>query len=48
VAILLALATLAWWLRAARMAGMDAGPGTDLGALGWFLGVWMVMMAARD
>ena len=28
------------------MAGMDAGPGTDLGALGWFLGVWVVMMAA--
>ena len=25
---------------------MDAGPGTDLGALGWFLGVWVVMMAA--
>ena len=25
---------------------MDAGPGTDLGALGWFTGVWAVMMAA--
>jgi len=25
---------------------MDEGPGTDLGALGWFLGVWVVMMAA--
>jgi predicted metal-binding membrane protein len=25
---------------------MDAGPGTDLGALGWFLGVWVTMMAA--
>jgi predicted metal-binding membrane protein len=25
---------------------MDAGPGTDLGALGWFLGVGVVMMAA--
>jgi predicted metal-binding membrane protein len=25
---------------------MDAGPGTDIGALGWFLGVWVVMMAA--
>ena len=25
---------------------MDAGPGTDLGALGWFVGVWVVMMAA--
>jgi predicted metal-binding membrane protein len=25
---------------------MDEGPGTGLGALGWFLGVWVVMMAA--
>ncbi len=37
---------VAWWSTADRMAGMDAGPGTDLGALGWFLGVWVVMMAA--
>src|SRR3954447_18820630 len=28
------------------MSGMDAGPGTDPGALGFFLGVWVVMMAA--
>jgi predicted metal-binding membrane protein len=28
------------------MGGMDAGPGTDLGNLGWFLGAWVVMMAA--
>src|SRR4051794_2318778 len=28
------------------MRGMDAGPGTDLGTLGWFIGVWVVMMAA--
>jgi predicted metal-binding membrane protein len=46
VALLLALAAVAWWSTADRMAGMDAGPGTDLGALGWFLGVWTVMMAA--
>jgi predicted metal-binding membrane protein len=25
---------------------MDMGPGTDLGSLGWFTGVWVVMMAA--
>ncbi len=25
---------------------MDAGPWTSLGSLGWFLGVWVVMMAA--
>ena len=46
VALLLALAALAWWATANQMAGMDAGPGTDLGALGWFIGVWVVMMAA--
>src|SRR5437763_10934641 len=46
VALLFALAAVAWWSTADRMAGMDAGPGTDLGALGWFLGVWVVMMAA--
>ena len=40
------LAGIAWWSTADQMAGMDAGPGTDLGALGWFLGVWVVMMAA--
>jgi predicted metal-binding membrane protein len=28
------------------MQDMDAGPWTSLGSLGWFLGVWVVMMAA--
>jgi predicted metal-binding membrane protein len=46
IALLFALAIVAWWSTADRMSGMDAGPGTDLGALGWFLGVWIVMMAA--
>src|SRR3954463_1722505 len=46
IALLLGLASLAWWSTAHRMAGMDAGPGTALGALGWFVGVWVVMMAA--
>ncbi len=46
IALLLALAAVAWWSTADRMAGMDEGPGTALGALGWFLGVWVVMMAA--
>lgn len=46
VALLLVLAVAAWWSTADRMAEMDAGPGTALGALGWFLGVWVVMMAA--
>jgi predicted metal-binding membrane protein len=46
VALLFALAGLAWWSSAVRMAGMDGGPGTPPGALGWFLVVWVVMMAA--
>jgi predicted metal-binding membrane protein len=46
VMLLVALAGLAWWWTADRMRGMDAGPGTELGALGWFVGVWVVMMAA--
>jgi predicted metal-binding membrane protein len=46
IAALFGLAALAWWSTAERMAGMDDGPGTDLGAVGWFLGVWIVMMAA--
>ncbi len=46
VVLLLGLAAAAWWSTVDRMAGMDTGPGSDLGALGWFLGVWVVMMAA--
>ena len=46
IALLLAFAAVAWWSTADRMQGMDDGPGTELGALGWFLGVWVVMMAA--
>jgi predicted metal-binding membrane protein len=46
VALLFALAALGWWSTADRMRGMDNGPWTDLGALGWFLGVWVVMMGA--
>jgi predicted metal-binding membrane protein len=46
VALLFALAALAWWWTVERMRGMDDGPGTSLGTLGWFLGIWVVMMAA--
>lgn len=46
VVALLATGALAWWLTAERMVGMDAGPGTDLGTLGWFTGSWALMMAA--
>jgi predicted metal-binding membrane protein len=43
---LLAAASLAWLSTVARMTGMDAAPGTDLGTLGWFTVTWAVMMAA--
>jgi predicted metal-binding membrane protein len=46
VALLLAVAAVAWWSTIRSMGGMGASPGTDLGALGWFVGVWIVMMAA--
>jgi predicted metal-binding membrane protein len=46
VATILAVAGIAWWATVERMTGMDAGPGTTLGTLAWFTGVWIVMMAA--
>jgi predicted metal-binding membrane protein len=46
LATLLALAAGGWVLTEARMAGMDAGPGTDPGTLGFFAISWVVMMAA--
>ncbi len=46
IGLLFALAALGWWWTADRMQGMDEGPGTPPGALGWFVGVWVVMMAA--
>jgi predicted metal-binding membrane protein len=46
VAVLLALAGIGWWWSVEQMGGMDGGPWTGLGSLGWFLGVWIVMMAA--
>jgi predicted metal-binding membrane protein len=46
VASLLAAALVAWLVTINRMRGMDAGPGTALGGLGWYLGVWVTMMAA--
>ena len=46
VAGALGLAAVAWIATADRMAGMDAGPGTELGGLGWFTVSWLLMMAA--
>ena len=45
-ALLLGAALVAWAVTVERMQGMDAGPGTDLGGLGWYLGIWVTMMAA--
>lgn len=44
--VLIGLALVAWVVTIERMDGMDAGPGTDLGTFGWFLGLWVTMMAA--
>jgi len=46
VLILFALAALGWWWTSTRMQDMDNGPWTGLGTFGWFLGLWVVMMAA--
>ena len=46
VALLLALAGASWALTDERMGGMDAGPGSELGGLGWFAVTWLAMMAA--
>jgi predicted metal-binding membrane protein len=46
VALLFALAGAGWWWTVQQMQGMDQGPWTGLGTLGWFVGTWVVMMAA--
>lgn len=46
VFLLFALAGLAWWWTAGQTQGMDTGPWSDLVGVGWFLGMWVVMMAA--
>jgi len=46
VALLFVLAGAGWWWTADQMRGMDNGSWTGLGAVSWFLVVWVVMMAA--
>jgi predicted metal-binding membrane protein len=46
IGLLVVLAVVGWAATDDRMSGMDAGPGTDPGTLGFFIGVWVVMMAA--
>jgi predicted metal-binding membrane protein len=43
---LLLLAAIAWAVAGDRMDGMDAGPATDPGSLGFWVTTWVVMMAA--
>ena len=45
-ALLLGAALVAWIVTVDRMSGMDMGPGTNLGGVGWFVGIWVTMMAA--
>jgi predicted metal-binding membrane protein len=44
--LLFGASAVAWAVTVERMRGMDAGPGTDLGGLGWYLGVWVTMTVA--
>src|SRR5690349_1705594 len=46
VILLFGLAAVGWLWTAGQMRGMDNGPWSDLGTFGWFVSVWVVMMAA--
>jgi predicted metal-binding membrane protein len=46
IGTLLVLAGIAWAVTDERMSGMDAGPATDPGTLGFWVSTWAVMMAA--
>ncbi|MDX6666953.1 MAG: hypothetical protein QOK04_333 [Solirubrobacteraceae bacterium] len=46
IGLLLLLAAVGWLVTDDRMAGMDAGPGTDPGSVGFYVSAWVVMMAA--
>jgi predicted metal-binding membrane protein len=46
VGALLVLAAVSWLVTNERMGGMDSTPGMDLGGLGFYTTIWVVMMAA--
>lgn len=46
MAFLVVLAAAAWLVSDERMAGMESMPGMGLGGIGFYLTVWVVMMAA--
>ena len=45
-AVVLGAAAVTWIITVRAMDGMDAGPGTDLGGIAWYVGIWVTMMAA--
>lgn len=45
-AAVVGVALAAWIVVVERTQGMDAGPATDLGGLGWYIGIWVTMTAA--
>jgi predicted metal-binding membrane protein len=46
LSVLLMLAGVAWLVTHGRMAAMESMPAMDLGGLGFYLTIWVVMMAA--
>ena len=46
IGALFVLTSLGWVLTDVRMSGMDQGPWTDPGSLGFYLSAWVVMMGA--
>jgi predicted metal-binding membrane protein len=46
IAGLLVLAAVAWVATSGTMEGMDMGPGSELGSVSFYVGAWVVMMAA--
>ncbi len=46
IATLIAASAVAWGTAGRMMEGMDMGPGSDLGSLSFYVGAWVVMMAA--
>ena len=44
--VLVAFAAAAWLVTGDRMGGMESMPGMDLGSVGFYVTVWVVMMAA--
>jgi predicted metal-binding membrane protein len=46
LAVTLGLAAASWVIAVRKMSGMDMGVGTELGSFAFFIGSWVVMMAA--